>query len=51
MTLSIAILYICIALFSRCLWICSAFSAVRFNVHGMNRSDNHHFARIFFHFA
>ncbi|QJT83163.1 hypothetical protein C0557_25270 [Kosakonia sp. MUSA4] len=44
---SIVFFYICLDLFSRCLWIMTAFFAVRFSVHGINRSDNHHSARNF----
>ncbi|PDO89139.1 hypothetical protein BK796_04145 [Kosakonia pseudosacchari] len=44
---SIVFFYICLNLFSRCLWIEAAFSPVRFNVRGINRSDIQHFARIF----
>jgi len=46
-TLSIVFFYIWIALFSRCLWITSAFFAVRFNVRGIKCSDNHRSARKF----
>ncbi|PSS46829.1 hypothetical protein C6560_19805 [Enterobacter sp. FS01] len=34
-TYSIVFFYLWIDLFSRCLWITSAFSPVRFNVHGI----------------
>ncbi|ALD77291.1 hypothetical protein P10159_2499 [Citrobacter portucalensis] len=41
-TYSIAFFYICLKLFLRYLWLKLAFSAVRFNVHGINRSDMQH---------
>lgn len=41
-TYSIAFFYICMKLFLRYLWLNLAFSAVRFNVHGINRSDMQH---------
>ena len=46
-TYSIAFFYICLKLFLRYLWLKLAFSAVRFNVHGINRSDMQHFVRNF----
>ncbi|WP_231564400.1 hypothetical protein, partial [Enterobacter sp. Bisph1] len=44
---SIVFLYVCLDLFSRCLWIAAAFLAVRFNVRGINRSDIQQIGRIF----
>uniref|UniRef100_UPI0023B1AE54 hypothetical protein n=1 Tax=Citrobacter freundii TaxID=546 RepID=UPI0023B1AE54 len=41
-TYSIAFFYVCLKLFLRYLWLALAFSAVRFNVHGINRSDMQH---------
>uniref|UniRef100_UPI00195EE291 hypothetical protein n=2 Tax=Citrobacter TaxID=544 RepID=UPI00195EE291 len=41
-TYSIAFFYICLKLFLRYLWLNLAFSAVRFSVHGINRSDMQH---------
>ena len=41
-TYSIAFFYICLKLFLRYLWLKLAFYAVRFNVHGINRSDMQH---------
>lgn len=41
-TYSIVFFYICMKLFLRYLWLNLAFSAVRFNVHGINRSDMQH---------
>lgn len=46
-TYSIVFFYICLNLFLRYLWLALAFSAVRFNVRGINRSDNHHSIRFF----
>ena len=46
-TYSIAFFYICLNLFLRYLWLNPAFSAVRFNVHGINRSDMQHVLRKF----
>ncbi|MEB0864856.1 hypothetical protein VC897_10075 [Citrobacter youngae] len=46
-TYSIAFFYICVNLFLRYLWLNPAFSAVRFNVHGINRSDMQHVLRKF----
>ncbi|HFZ1709724.1 TPA: hypothetical protein ACIJWR_002703, partial [Citrobacter sedlakii] len=46
-TYSIVFFYLCINLFLRYLWLTPAFSAVRFNVHGINRSDIQHFVRNF----
>ena len=46
-TYSIAFFYICMKLFLRYLWLNLAFSAVRFNVHGINRSDMQHQFRKF----
>jgi hypothetical protein len=50
-TYSIVFFYICLNLFLRYLWLNLAFSAVRFNVHGINRSDMQHSLRNFSHFA
>ena len=41
-TETIVFFYICLNLFLRYLWLALAFSAVRFNVHGINRSDMQH---------
>ncbi|WP_077598995.1 hypothetical protein, partial [Klebsiella oxytoca] len=49
-TSSIVFFYIYSDLFSRSLWITSAFSAVRFNVHAIYRSHIGHIARNFYHF-
>ncbi|KEM47460.1 putative membrane protein, partial [Escherichia coli 6-319-05_S4_C3] len=38
MTETIVFFYICLNLFLRYLWLALAFSAVRFSVHGINRS-------------
>ncbi len=46
-TESIVFFYICLNLFLRYLWLALAFSAVRFSVHGINRSDIHLFIRFF----
>ncbi|EGP6262853.1 hypothetical protein CK22_002490 [Escherichia coli] len=46
-TESIVFFYICLNLFLRYLWLALAFSAVRFSVHGINRSDIHLFLRFF----
>ncbi|MBW5964092.1 hypothetical protein CFM97_27830 [Klebsiella michiganensis] len=48
-TSSIVFFYIYSDLFSRSLWITSAFSAVRFNVHAIYRSHIGHIARNFYH--
>lgn len=50
-TYSIVFFYICLVLILRYLWISSAFSPVRFNVHAINRSQYRHIARNFCHFA
>ncbi|WP_181875143.1 hypothetical protein [Escherichia coli] len=47
-TETIVFFYICLNLFLRYLWLALAFSAVRFSVHGINRSDIHLFLRFFF---
>lgn len=47
-TETIVFFYICLNLFLRYLWLALAFSAVRFSVHGINRSDIHLFLSIFF---
>ncbi|EQC1386387.1 TPA: hypothetical protein ACPZHG_004469, partial [Escherichia coli] len=46
-TETIVFFYICLNLFLRYLWLALAFSAVRFSVHGINRSDIHLFLRFF----
>ena len=46
-TETIVFFYICLNLFLRYLWLALAFSAVRFSVHGINRSDIHLFIRFF----
>ncbi|EGT4254979.1 hypothetical protein D8W73_13020 [Citrobacter amalonaticus] len=46
-TYSIVFFYLCINLFLRYLWLALAFSAVRFNVRGIYRSDMQHFVRNF----
>ncbi|WP_285002913.1 hypothetical protein, partial [Escherichia coli] len=46
-TETIVFFYICLNLFLRYLWLTLAFSAVRFSVHGINRSDIHLFLRFF----
>ena len=46
-TETIVFFYICLNLFFRNLWLALAFSAVRFSVHGINRSDIHLFLRFF----
>ncbi|AST82160.1 hypothetical protein CI104_00975 [Citrobacter farmeri] len=51
MTYSIVFFYLCLDLFLRYLWLALAFSAVRFNVRGIYRSDMHHFVRNFFYSA
>ncbi len=50
-TYSIVFFYLCLDLFLRYLWLALAFSAVRFNVRGIYRSDMHHFVRNFFYSA
>ncbi|NYY76360.1 hypothetical protein DMI70_24685 [Escherichia coli] len=47
-TETIVFFYICLNLFLRYLWLALAFSAVRFSVHGINRSDIHLYSQIFF---
>ena len=46
-TETIVFFYICLNLFLRYLWLALAFSAVRFSVHGINRSDIHLYLRFF----
>ncbi|EOI1354853.1 hypothetical protein ACMWIM_004168, partial [Citrobacter amalonaticus] len=46
-TYSIVFFYLCMNLFLRYLWLALAFSAVRFNVRGIYRSDMQHFVRNF----
>ncbi len=46
-TETIVFFYLCLNLFLRYLWLALAFSAVRFSVHGINRSDIHLFLRFF----
>ena len=46
-TETIVFFYICLNLLLRYLWLALAFSAVRFSVHGINRSDIHLFLRFF----
>ncbi|AUS67473.1 hypothetical protein CXP54_18895 [Escherichia albertii] len=46
-THSIVFFYICLSLFLRYLLLTLAFSAVRINVHDINRSDIRHFIRYF----
>ncbi|HGL4323758.1 TPA: hypothetical protein ACKE4X_003856, partial [Citrobacter koseri] len=46
-TYSIVFFYLCLNFFLRYLWLSPAFSAVRFSVRDINRSDMQHFVRNF----